>query len=139
MKTLILKRFSSTIDGTFGVMFDDMIPFIVTLERKWLDNRSGESCIPNGEYICRRIVSPHFGETFEVTNVTGRSHILLHKGNLEDDSHGCILIGEQYEPMFDKKSGTFKNAVLSSGKGFSEFMDKLKGQETFILDIKWTI
>ncbi|GAG80142.1 unnamed protein product, partial [marine sediment metagenome] len=107
MKALKLIRVAYIKDGTFGVLFDEETPFCLTLEREWKDNRKGESCIPIGTYSCKRVISPKFGNTFEVCNVPGRSHILFHKGNLEDDSHGCILTGEEY--------GKYKNkvAVLS--------------------------
>jgi hypothetical protein len=129
MKTCTIKRIAETDDGTFGVMLDGEVPFALTLERQWLNNKVGESCIPAGDYECKRIRSPRFGNTFEVTNVPGRSHILFHKGNLDDDSHGCILIGE----MFGKLSGN--PGILASRQGFEEFMNKLEDVDEFSLKI----
>jgi hypothetical protein len=131
MKTLILKRQSTFEDGTFGVLLDGVRPFAVTLERQWLDNKKNESCIPEGEYVCRRVISPRFGETFEVTDVPNRTYILFHKGNIEEHSRGCILIGEQFESL------NGKTAVLRSGKGYNEFMDRLKGEDAFLVNILW--
>ena len=130
MKAFKLIRVAYIEDGTFGVLFDEETPFCLTLEREWKDNRKGESCIPVGTYSCKRVISPKFGNTFEVCNVPGRSHILFHKGNLEDDSHGCILTGEEY--------GKYKNkiAIFSSGKAFSEFWERLKGLMNFELEVK---
>jgi len=123
-------------EGTFGVIHDpDGIPFALTAERPWKNNERSESCIPSDVYICKRINSPTFGNTFEVTNVPNRTHILFHKGNVPiDDSKGCILIGEQFEPL----SG--KMAVLSSKKGYGEFMKLLEGEGEFELVIlnSWT-
>src|SRR3990167_5366010 len=107
MEILTIKSFQSTSEGTFGVIFynnnkGELIPFALTMERKWANNESGKSCIPRGEYICKRIISPKFGNTFEVMNVMKRSEILFHQGNLDDDSHGCILIGEMFDPIYDK-------------------------------------
>lgn len=120
-------------DGTFGMMIDGMIPFCLTLERMWKNNETGESCIPDGDYICKRIESPKFGNTFEVTNVSNRFHILFHKGNLMDDSHGCIILGEQFEPL------NGRNAVLSSGKAFNEFIERTKDINEFKLSIFWAL
>jgi len=131
MKKLILKRIAENEDGTFGVLIDGNTPFALTLERNWLDNKPNESCIPAGKYVCKRIISPRFGETFEVTNVPGRSHILFHTGNLEDHSKGCILIGEEFGYLNGKV------AVLSSRKGFKEFMDRLNGLSSFEIEIKY--
>ena len=115
MTKLCLTRVSYTKHGTFGVLLDKGIPFCVTLERPWLDNRRNVSCIPFGIYTCKRIISPKFGDTFEVLNVPGRSHILFHKGNLQEDTHGCILVGEYFDPLNNEP------AILASGKAFQEF------------------
>jgi len=130
MKNLYLVRVSQIPDGTFGVLLDEVIPFCVTLEREWLDNERGKSCIPRGIYMCKRILSPKFGNTFEVCDVPNRSEILFHKGNLEEDSHGCILLGEQFEPL----GGA--NAVLSSGKAMKEFLMRTTGVDEFILTVR---
>jgi len=129
VKSFKLLRVSYIYDGTFGVLLDENTPFCLTLERPWLNNEVGKSCIPTGIYICRRVKSPKFGITFEVTDVHGRTHILFHKGNLKDDSHGCIILGEQYEPL------NGQNGVLSSGKAFTEFMSRLEGINTLRLTI----
>jgi hypothetical protein len=73
--------------------------------------------------------SPKFGDTFEVTDVPGRSHILFHKGNLEDDSHGCILVGESFNPVLGRPG------ITSSKEGFEEFMHMLSMVNEFPIDI----
>lgn len=132
MKTITLKRVTpSGPDGVFGVLIADNIPFAVTVERPWVDNQKQVSCIPDGTYMCRRVSSPKFGDTFEITGVDNRSHVLFHKGNTIDDSHGCILVGEQFE----KISGA--PGIAMSGKGYGEFMGMLKGINEFQLVIQW--
>jgi len=131
MNTVLLKRLSTFSDGTFGVLLDGVVPFAVTLERQWLDNRVNESCIPPGRYLCKRVVSPRFGDTYEVTGVKGRTHILFHKGNLDEQRRGCILVGEQFEALGGK------TAILRSGKGYGEFMARLEGRDSFELNILW--
>lgn len=101
----------------------------MTLELPWEDNLPNVSCIPTGAYNCRKVISPKFGKTFEVTNVPDRSHILFHKGNIADDTHGCIIVGELFDPL------NGESAVLSSGKAFKEFLLRLKNQDTFLLTI----
>ncbi len=130
MKKLTLKRVSYIPDGPFGVLLDEDIPFAITCEREWFHNQPKISCIPAGTYSCKRVASPKFGNTFEVSNVPGRSAILFHSGNTEDDSLGCILVGEQ----FGELNG--KTAVLSSKTAFSEFLKMLVGEDGFILTIK---
>ncbi len=130
MKYFKLVRVAYIEDGTFGVLLDEETPFCLTLEREWKENRRGESCIPTAIYSCSRLISPKFGNTFEICNVPNRSHILFHKGNIEDDSHGCVILGEEY--------GKYKNkiAILSSGRAFSEFWNRLKGLWNFELEVK---
>lgn len=130
MKILTLKRIAENNDGTFGVLLEGDIPFAVTCERQWRNNERFISCIPEGNYICQRKQSSKFGETFEIMNVLGRGDILFHKGNVVADTQGCILIGEQFESLGGRV------AILQSGKGFTEFMERLKGGDGFTLIVK---
>lgn len=131
MKQFFLKRVSNTDHGVFGVLMEGAIPFAVTLEPPWRDNKENESCIPVEMYRCERVLSPKFGMTFEITEVEGRTGILFHKGNLEKNTKGCVLIAEEFGILNDGP------AVLASGRGFSEFMQRLDGEDRFALSIMW--
>uniref|UniRef100_A0A6M3LI99 DUF5675 domain-containing protein n=1 Tax=viral metagenome TaxID=1070528 RepID=A0A6M3LI99_9ZZZZ len=124
-----LIRVAYTKEGTFGVLLDRGTPFCLSIERPWLDNQKNISCIPIGIYICQRVFSPKFGNTFEVCKVLNRTSILFHKGNIMEDSHGCIILGEQYESIQGKL------AVLSSGKAFSEFIQRTEDINEFELEV----
>lgn len=127
--TITLLRIGSSGLSTFGVLRDRAIPFAVTMELPWKNNVPSISCIPPGRYTCQRVQSPKVGDTFEVTGVPGRSHILFHTGNSSADTEGCILVAEEF-------AGTTALPVISSSKrGFGEFMAKLDGHATFELDI----
>jgi hypothetical protein len=129
MKLLRLTKDSAI--PTFGVLFrDDGIPFALTLERPWLNNQRNVSCIHAGTYRAIRHRSPKFGETFWLQDVPGRSEILFHKGNLADDSHGCILVGEQFNPVKGE------DGITASKEGFTEFMQLLEGKDEFTIEIK---
>lgn len=127
---LILIRVGQSARGTFGVLRYGQVPFALTCERPWVNNETSVSCIPTGRYLCTRIRSPHFGETFEVTGVPGRTHILFHKGNTTDDTEGCILVAEEFSGTFDRP------IVVSSQRGFGELMELLKDVNEFTLYIK---
>ena len=127
---LKLKRVADNEDATFGVLINGNIPFAVTLEPAWEDNKKGISCIPSGPYSCKRVKSPRFGDTFEILDVEERTHILFHKGNSERNTQGCVLIAEE----FGRLNG--KAAVLASGRGFTEFMSILKEVDEFELIIE---
>jgi len=66
---------------------------LYTLELPDLGNQQNISCIPEGEYEVHRIYSPKFGKCFHLQVVPGRTEILIHKGNYNKDTHGCILVG----------------------------------------------
>jgi len=126
---LTLRRVSSTKDATYGVLLREGIPFLVTVERPWLDNAPRQSCIPTGVYACKRVQSPRFGDTFEVTGVTGRSHILFHAGNVAADSLGCILVGNAFDPV----GGV--DGVVESKDAFAEFLAVQGSGKTFTLTV----
>lgn len=126
-----IARTHQRADGTFGVLSISDLPIAVTLERPWADNQKGVSCIPAGTYVAKRVQSPKFGETFEVTDVTGRDHILFHWGNRFVDSHGCILLGEGFNVWAD---GTA--SIGSSKIAFAEFSQWLANVDSFELTIK---
>jgi hypothetical protein len=109
---------------------EDGVPFALTLERAWRDNAPFSSCIPTGTYQCVRHRSPRFGETFLVTDVPGRDNILFHKGNIDDDTAGCILVGE----AFNFVKG--EDGITSSEAGFAEFMRLMSNMDTFTLVIE---
>ena len=113
MKKAILKRISENEDQTFGVLLIGSTPVCVTLELPWRNNERNISRIPRGEYICRAVKSPKFGETFEICDVPNRGHILFHRGNYNTDTQGCVLVGTGFNPA----------GITGSKKAFSEFMN----------------
>lgn len=133
MKTILLKRISLIESHAFGVLIDqNFIPFAVTMEPPWKENQQNISCIPAGVYICKRVNSPKFGITFEITSVPNRHNVLFHWGNVVKDTHGCVVVAEKF--------GILKNepAVLEShfpNEGFNELMLKMKDEKEFILNI----
>ena len=129
MKTFVLNRVAQSEKGTFGVLIEGQIPFALTLEPPWLDNKKNISCIPPDEYICKSVNSPKYGYAFRVTRVALRTNILFHQGNIGKNTLGCILVGEQFEPLNGEP------AILASQKGYKELMHKLRGLDTFKLVI----
>jgi len=128
---MIIGRIKDTEYGTFGILFNEGIPFAITLENAWINNEQNISCIPVGRYKCKRYQSPTHGETFEICNVPNRGPaVLFHKGNLDDDTDACVLIGEQFGILNNEP------AILRSGDGFAEFLDKNRDVDEFDLIIK---
>ena len=126
MTELVILRIGRDDDGvTQGVMLKDGVAFAVTLERPWKENEQDVSCIPAATYTCKRYSSEKYTDTFEITNVPGRTKILFHKGNEIPDTHGCILVGEKF----------VGNGIGESGLGFKEFLDKFDKRDSFELSL----
>ena len=139
-KIIRLKRIAtSDKHGTFGVLLEvdreaGDVPFCVTLEPPLVLNKDGTttpflSSIPTGIYICRRVDSPRFSNTFEITEVPGRTHILFHVGNKfgpsKKETKGCVMVAEGFGPT----------GIERSADGFGEFMERLKDCKYFILQV----
>jgi hypothetical protein len=116
--------------GTFGVLRIQKEVFCVTLEPPDYLNEKSISCIPAQQYLCSKIKSPRFGDTYEVRHVPERSNVLFHPGNLVKDTEGCILLAA----FFGKLKGD--RAVLNSGATFKEFLKVMAPYDTFHLTVR---
>lgn len=139
MDVITLRRFCMNELGTYGVMIEEKfsrIPFCLTLELPWANNEPNKSCIPKGEYLCKKVISPHRGEVYQVMDVPNRTAILIHKGNWTTDSLGCILVGEQFEDTINTKIHKVITSVMSSGHAFHELFMRVNKAEHFKLVIE---
>ena len=122
-----LTRLEFSDNGIFGQFsFEgDSQSYCVTLEHSFND----APIVPTGIYTCKRGVhclehgKPF--ETFEILGVSGHSGILFHVGNFNDDSRGCVLLGET-------RTG---DIITQSVKTFEGFMSRLLGVDTFQLEV----
>src|ERR1041385_8649530 len=107
-----LKTVAIRADGCFSALLCDGRPFAVTCERTFDNLRP---VIGNGLYRCTKTLFARGQyETFEIA-VPGHTRVLLHRGNVEPDSEGCILVGKSFGLI------NGKTAVLDSKAGFDEF------------------
>jgi hypothetical protein len=115
-------------NGTMGSICDPSGAILcATCELPWEDNAPDKSCIPVGSYIVIRHNSAEHPNTWEITGVPNRSGILLHNGNTENDSLGCIICGDG--------TGTIDGlpAVLNSVSTMAKLQQELP--DTFILTV----
>jgi hypothetical protein len=131
MLELTLLRVAKKPEGCFGLLLQDGIPFATTIEHTYGDRGDPQyTKIPSGDFICEKTVYYKGGyTTFEITGVVGHSRLLFHKGNDEDDSDGCILVGLGFG--FVKG----KDAVVNSADGFREFSRRMYDSK-FMLHVK---
>ncbi|NRA49788.1 MAG: hypothetical protein HRU12_11705 [Phaeodactylibacter sp.] len=130
----VLNRFSHEKNQTLGqltVFCDDggIIFQCATLELAWHFNKRKISCIPFGEYQCHLHISPKFGRTYWLKDVPERSEILIHKGNYNTHTLGCILLGKKHLDI----NGDGLRDVTSSGQTMKEFLEVMP--QVFTLNI----
>ena len=119
---LYVLRFSSQKDSTSGLLFnvvDNKLNFLCyTLEDEKREEKiAGETRIPEGEYEIgfRKEGGFHskYGERFsdihqgmlEVQDVPNFKYVLLHCGNTDEHTAGCLLLGDSQENNIIKPKG----------------------------------
>lgn len=129
---LTLKRSKFALYGIEGELTDEMGKHVCfTLEHAYEQpDGSYKPKLPPGMYICQRgqhrLASMNNSfETFEITNVPGHTNILIHCGNYNSDSEGCILVGAAF--------GT--GCILESRLAFGTFLQLQEGIDQFTLAV----
>ena len=123
-------------DATNGMLFVDGVFEAFTLEDEVRDKKiKGETAIPLGEYeIKLRTVggfhtkyTSKYGAAFhkgmlELQNVPNFEYILIHTGNTDSHTAGCLLIGETQQDLDKGKDGF----VGGSGDAYKKFYPKVR-------------
>jgi len=118
---LELTRMETGSSGTIGVLSIDKCLFCYILEPPKKNNIRGESCIPTGQYMCKRYDSEKYKcPCIAIHDVPGRSHISMHFGNTLDDTAGCLITGT-YTGFLNGK-----RAVLRSKEALNALMSEIK-------------
>jgi hypothetical protein len=137
---LTLTRTDYLGDGIFGgLTLDDGTPFAVTLEHAYPgENYSFVPKLAAGVYECVRHAPNRLPyETFMVENVppfqgSSVTGLLLHVGNYNADTIGCILLGRN---IVTEGAGGAR-MITSSQNTFNKFMNLQKGTDKFTLTVK---
>ena len=99
-KRLVLQRKYFKPTYTIGNLFIDGIWFCNTLEDtvRTGEKIPGQTAIPAGTYKVFMGYSPRFGRLLPtLKDVPDFTHILIHPGNDESNTEGCILVGRNTE------------------------------------------
>lgn len=137
---LKLKRIAKQPDYTIGRLYIDGELFCDTLEdtdRGLEQNMDidelkrlkvfGKTAIPKGKYCVFLTRSPKFGRVLPyVADVPAYSGIRIHAGNTEDDTLGCILVGQN----------KIVGKVINSRQTLDMLMERLDGEECITLEIE---
>ena len=90
-----LTRKCGSHGGTWGILsYPPANLTLHTMERAWVDNKRGISCIPCGRYKVIATMSPRFGRRmYLVLGTSPREGIRIHPANLPSQLQGCIALG----------------------------------------------
>lgn len=70
----------------------------VNLERGWMDNKIGISCLPKGRYPLKLEYSNKFKQDlWEIKNTEPRTECKFHSASFWFDLNGCISLGARYK------------------------------------------
>tara|TARA_R110002020_G_scaffold13283_6_gene48124 strand:+ start:5303 stop:5764 length:462 start_codon:yes stop_codon:yes gene_type:complete len=119
---ITLVRYSSSSESTLGCLYINDLFICYTLEDELRYMKiKGETRIPGGRYTIKLKIeggfhnkyTAKFGEHWhkgmlELEDVPGFDHILMHIGNDDDDTAGCILLGDTVN------NNQFKNGFISN-------------------------
>ena len=138
-------RFNKGKDATNGLLFDitDERKFLCyTLEDESRDEKVyGETCIPEGKYQVRfrdvggyhakyskRFDEIHMG-MLEVCDVPNFKYILIHCGNTDEDTAGCLLLGDSQENNNIKENGFIGSSTQAYKRVYPQIAEALKEEE----------
>jgi hypothetical protein len=142
---LTLQRVFSNKEETIGLLYIDGILQAVTLEdEKRAVKVAAETRIPDGEYVLglRKEGGHHakYSKMFpaihkgmlELQKVPNFQYILIHIGNTDDDTAGCILLGEKFY-ISNTGSLSIENSTLAYQKVYKKVIEEIsKGKEVSI-------
>lgn len=129
-----LTRLIDDGNQTLGVLtlFDglDKIFECKTLELPWKDNKTNVSCVPKSVYKVLHRTSEKYKKHFILQDVRDRRYILIHQGNFNTDTRGCILIGSSFRQV----NNDSLLDITSSKRTLSQLLEATEG-EVFELTI----
>ena len=154
MKLEVL-RFSSQSDSTNGLLFnvtEGKRTFLCyTLEDEYREEKiMGETRIPAGTYriTLRKTGGFHgryltkYGEMHKgmlwVRDVPGFEYILIHTGNTDEHTAGCLIVGNSQQTNFGSSDGFVGSSVSAYKSIYPEIAAALEaGEDVFITYIDY--
>lgn len=134
MKIVTLTRAYQSDEVTLGMIKVQGVdhPPIYTLENPWIGNKKYISCIPAASYPCVKFSGTKFKDVWQVIGVDDRDYILIHHGNFERDTSGCILVGLEAGYINDE-------IAVKQSREAMELLKDILGKKEFLLQIKETL
>ena len=136
MKLTVVRTQFGT-DATNGILLVDGIFECFTLEDQYQEVKvMHETCIPEGTYEIKfrtvggfhekykkRYGNEHYG-MLHLQDVPNFTYILIHAGNTDESTSGCLIVGETQQDL-DLSDDGF---IGHSGKAYTKLYDKVAKQ-----------
>ncbi len=150
---LVVLRFSSQKDSTSGLLFEETdsgLNFLCyTLEDEEREVKvMGETCIPNGTYnvelrveggfhskYSKRFENIHKG-MLQVMDVPNFEYILIHCGNTDEHTNGCLLVGNTQTSNIVEANGFIGSSSNAYARIYPRIADALINGEKVTITYK---
>lgn len=144
-------RFSKQKDSTNGILFDvtdgkrEFLCYTLEDESREVKVK-GETCIPEGEYsVCFRNVGgfhSRYAHRFadihkgmlEICDVPNFTNVLIHCGNTDDDTAGCLLLGNTQNSNLMEKDGFIGKSTLAYMNVYPRISEAVSQEEEVTIE-----
>lgn len=137
MKLTVVRTQFGT-DATNGLLFIDDIFECYTLEDQYQAVKvMHETCIPEGTYDIKfrktggfhakyseRYKNAHYG-MLHIQDVPNFTYILIHTGNTDEHTSGCLIVGETQQDLEVSKDGFIGSSTLAYKKMYAKVAGQL--------------
>jgi hypothetical protein len=137
MKLTVVRTQFGT-DATNGLLFIDGIFECYTLEDQYQAVKvMHETCIPEGTYDLKfrktggfhakyseRYKNSHYG-MLHIQDVPNFTYILIHTGNTDEHTSGCLIVGETQQDLEVSKDGFIGSSTVAYKKMYAKVAGQL--------------
>ena len=137
MKLTVVRTQFGT-DATNGLLFIDGIFECYTLEDQYQAVKvMHETCIPEGTYDLKfrktggfhakyseRYKNSHYG-MLHIQDVPNFTYILIHTGNTDEHTSGCLIVGETQQDLEISKDGFIGSSAVAYKKMYAKVANQL--------------
>ena len=137
MKLTVVRTQFGT-DATNGLLFIDGLFECYTLEDQYQAVKvMHETCIPEGTYdiqfrktggfhakYSERYKNAHYG-MLHIQDVPNFTYILIHTGNTDEHTSGCLIVGETQQDLEVSKDGFIGSSTVAYKKMYSKVASQL--------------
>ena len=137
MKLTVVRTQFGT-DATNGLLFINGIFECYTLEDQYQAVKvMHETCIPEGTYDIKfrktggfhskyseRYKNAHYG-MLHIQDVPNFTYILIHTGNTDEHTSGCLIVGETQQDLEISKDGFIGSSTVAYKKMYSKVANQL--------------